>query len=332
MKYILRILAITPENRAAVHRVNSTEICTWCQEGILLDENLNLYRIFYTVANTGNISKAARQLFISQPSLSKSISRLEGQLDTQLFIRTSRGVRLTEEGQLLYSHVQTAFGALRQGEEQLKLRKEQGLSHIRIGVSTTLCKYLLLPYLKTFTQRHPNIQISILCQSSNQTMELLDQNQIDIGLVGTPDDPKKYQFFKIGEIEDIFVATPNYVEQMHLKELGNTRKIFENASVMLLDKHNMTRQYIDDYMEQNQIIAKNLLVVTTMDLLIDFSKIGLGIGCVIKEFVKNELDQGLLVEIPLGFPIHKRKVGFVISRQTFIPPAAQNFIMEWENL
>ena len=68
-----------------------------------MEDYLSLYRIFYTVANTENISRAARQLFISQPSLSKSIGRLEEQLDTQLFIRTSRGVRLTEEGQLLYA-------------------------------------------------------------------------------------------------------------------------------------------------------------------------------------------------------------------------------------
>ena len=296
-----------------------------------MEENLNLYRIFYAVANTGNISKAARQLFISQPSISKSISRLENILDTRLFIRTSRGVRLSEEGQLLYSHVHTAFGALRQGEEQLKNRREEGLSHIRIGVSTTLCKYLLLPYLKTFTGSHPNIRISILCQSSNQTMELLDQNQIDVGLVGTPEDPKKYRFFELGEIEDIFVATENYIEHMHLRELASTREIFETASVMLLDKHNMTRQYIDDYMEKNQIITKNLLVVTTMDLLIEFSKIGLGIGCVIKEFVKNELDQGLLAEIPLGFPIHKRKIGFVTQKQAYIPPAVENFISDWKS-
>ncbi len=162
-------------------------------------------------------------------------------------------------------------------------------------------------------------------------MELLDQNQIDVGLVGTPEDPKKYRFFELGEIEDIFVATENYIEHMHLRELASTREIFETASVMLLDKHNMTRQYIDDYMEKNQIITKNLLVVTTMDLLIEFSKIGLGIGCVIKEFVKNELDQGLLAEIPLGFPIHKRKIGFVTQKQAYIPPAVENFISDWKS-
>ncbi len=297
-----------------------------------MEDHLNLYKIFYTAANTGNISKAARQLFISQPSLSKSISRLESQLGTQLFVRTSRGVRLTEDGRLLYDHVRTAFNAIEQGERTLAQRRELGIAHIRIGVSTTLCKYMLLPYLKIFMERCPNIRITIQCQSSNQTMELLDQKQIDVGLVGTPDHPKKYHFYELGEIEDIFVATDSYIDHLKLREYKDVSEIFKVASVMLLDKHNMTRQYIDDYMEKNQITAKNLLVVTTMDLLIEFARIGLGIGCVIKEFVREDLSSGRLREIPLGFPIHKRKIGFVTPRQSYVEPAVESFIRGWETM
>ncbi|WP_346699005.1 LysR family transcriptional regulator [Catenibacillus scindens] len=297
-----------------------------------MEEHLNLYRIFYTVANTENISRAARQLFISQPSLSKALKKLESDLGVTLFTRSSRGVRLTEEGKLLYDYVREAFTSLQQGEALIRRRQEQGVSHIRIGVSTTLCKYMLLPYLKSFTRQFPNIRITILCQSSNQTMELLDRGQIDLGLVGIPENPKKYRFFQLEEIEDIFVATDNYIEQMGLGSLWDTRKIFETASVMLLDKQNMTRQYIDDYMEKNHLLTKNLLVVSTMDLIIEFSKIGLGIGCVIKEFVKDELEDGLLTEIPLGFPIHKRKIGFVTAKQAYMSPGVESFITQWEEL
>ncbi len=295
-----------------------------------MEDYLGLYRVFYTVANTENISRAARQFFISQPSLSKSISRLEEQLGTQLFIRTSRGVRLTEEGQLLYDHVRTAFEAIEQGEQQLKHMKDFGISHIRIGVSTTLCKYMLLPYLKYFVEHYPHIQITIQCQSSNQTLELLEQNKIDIGLVGLPENTKKYNFYELEEIEDIFVATEGYMDHLKLREASGTRDIFNIASVMLLDKQNMTRQYIDDYLEKNHIVTKNLLVVSTMDLLIEFSKIGLGIGCVIKEFVEKELTDGQLIQISTGIPIHKRKIGFATARQSYTPPAVENFMTHWE--
>ena len=85
-----------------------------------MEQNLNLYHIFYTVAKCRNISGAARQLFISQPAISKAISRLEQNLNTVLFLRSSRGVRLTETGELLYRQVESAFQAISQGEEQLR--------------------------------------------------------------------------------------------------------------------------------------------------------------------------------------------------------------------
>ena len=113
-----------------------------------MNQNLSSYRIFYTVANSGNISKAAKELYISQPAISKSIQKLEESVGCKLFSRSSRGVVLTEEGRLLYSHVSEAFETLTLGEEKLRRSIELGVGHLKIGVSTTLCKYLLLPYLK----------------------------------------------------------------------------------------------------------------------------------------------------------------------------------------
>ena len=111
------------------------------------------------------------------------------------------------------------------------------------------------------------------------------------------------------EIEDIFVASPAYLENLKLRE-GEDADIFQVGNIMLLDRANATRHYIDEYMSQNHIEANSLLEVTTMDLLIEFSRIGLGIGSVIKEFVKEDLESGQLVQLKLKAPIHKRTVGF----------------------
>ncbi len=151
-----------------------------------MDQNLSLYKVFYTVANAGNISKAAAELFISQPAISKSIRKLEQSLDVTLFSRNSRGVQLTEEGEVLYDYVQRAFYALQTGEAQLKKINDLGIGHLHIGVSTTLCKYMLLPYLKEFVAAHPHIRITIDCQSTNHTLHLLKENKIDLGLIGRP--------------------------------------------------------------------------------------------------------------------------------------------------
>ena len=113
-----------------------------------MEQHLSLYRIFYTVANTGNISQAAKQLYNSQPAISKSISRLEESLGVTLFSRSSRGVTLTEEGRILYQHVRAAFEAIDTGEEQIRRMTALDMGNLHIGVSNTLCKFIFRLLLK----------------------------------------------------------------------------------------------------------------------------------------------------------------------------------------
>lgn len=291
-----------------------------------MEQNLSLYKIFYTVACTNNISKAAKELYISQPAISKSITKLEQSLDTVLFIRNSRGVQLTEEGGLLFKHLETAFASISAAEEQLKRVKELDIGHITIGVSTTLCKFILLPYLQKFIEKWPHIRITIQCQSTNKTLQLLEQNKIDIGLIGKPAFLKNIDFYSLGEIEDIFVATDKYINNLKLRGSIESNEIFKSATLMLLDKENMTRQYIDDYFKEHGIEINNLIEISTMDLLIEFAKIGLGIACVIKDFVRVELENKTLTQIPLNLPIHKREIGFAYSKNIALTSSVEKFI------
>ena len=290
-----------------------------------MNQNLSSYRIFYTVANTGNISKAAKELYISQPAISKSIQKLEESVGCKLFSRSSRGVVLTDEGKLLYEHVSEAFETLTMGEEKLKRSIELGVGHLKIGVSSTLCKYLLLPYLKEFIRQNPHISISISCQSTNDTLKLLEDNKIDIGLIGKPENLKNIHFDFLEEIEDIFVAAKDYLRNLKSRGIQKDH-ILQSSTLMLLDKNNMTRQYIDDYLQENQIIIKDSIDISDMDLLIDFARIGVGVACVIKNFVREDLENGTLVEIPLGFPIHKREVGFAYKTTTKPSKSLAEFI------
>lgn len=290
-----------------------------------MNQNLSSYRIFYTVANTGNISKAAKELYISQPAISKSIQKLEESVGCKLFSRSSRGVVLTNEGKLLYDHVSSAFETLTLGEEKLRRSIELGVGHLKIGVSATLCKYMLLPYLKEFIRRNPHISISITCQSTNETLRLLEDNKIDIGLIGKPDNLKNIHFDFLEEIEDVFVATKDYIRNLRARGIQKNQ-ILSSSTLMLLDKNNMTRRYIDDYLQENQIVVKDTIDISNMDLLIDFARIGVGVACVIKSFVAEDLAAGALVEIPLGIPIHKREVGFAYRTNAKPAKSAEEFI------
>ena len=274
-----------------------------------MEQNLSQYKIFYEVAKAGNISKAAKELYISQPAISKAISKLEDSLGLSLFTRSSRGVQLTAEGEILFEHAREAFDALDRGEQELKRIQEFDIGHLRIGVSNTLCKYILLPYLKTFIDQYPHMKVTIESQATAQTLARLEQQKIDLGLVAEPSVRRDLAFIPVMDIQDTFVTTPNYLENLYLRE-GQDTSLFETGNIMLLDTSNMTRHHVDEYMAENNIFPHQILEVTTMDLLIEFAKIGLGIACVIKELVQKELDSGMLVEIPLDIPIHRRTIGF----------------------
>ena len=293
-----------------------------------MEQNLSQYRIFYAVAKAGNISRAAKELYISQPAISKSISRLEESLGVTLFSRSSRGVTLTEEGKILYQHIQAAFEAIDAGEEKVRRMNAMDMGTIHIGVSNTLCKFILIPYLKAFIEKYPHIKIIITCQSSNQTLEMLDSGKIDIGLIAHPGAIRNMDFHSLGTIQDIFVASPSYLRHLELdtKNIHSGRDLFEKGTLMLLDKHNMTRQYIDDYMTSNHLPMNNTIEATTMELLIEFARIGLGVGCVIKEFVTEELSDGRLKEIPLDIPIHRREIGFTYIKKRQQEKAVRHFI------
>lgn len=287
-----------------------------------MEQNLSLYRIFYIVANTGSISRAASELYISQPAVSKAVQKLEQSLNVTLFTRSSRGVSLTEEGQILYDHVKNAFSSIQSGEEKLKQRQDLNMGHIRIGVSTTLCRFTLLPFLETFIRKHPHIRITIECQSSNRTLQLLTENEIDLGLIGRPEHLYQVHFQPLGEIEDILVASRSYLDNLRMRG----EDLFQNANLMLLDKENITRRYMDAYLSLNHISTENTLEVSTMDLLIEFAKIGLGIACFIKQFVTRELSTGELVEIPLNIPVQKRQIGFACQKTAAKNKAVQEFL------
>lgn len=289
-----------------------------------MEQNLSLYYVFHTVAKKGSISHAAKELYISQPAISKSIQKLEDNLNTTLFKRSSRGVTLTADGEILFQHTRDAFETLEEGEEILARHHALGVDQLRIGVSTTLCKYILLPHLQRFIKAYPHVKISISCQSTYQTLTLLEENKIDIGLVGEPAIQKGFYFQPLQKIQDIFVTTTAYLEHLELRS-GNG-DLFQTATFMMLDEENITRQYINRVFLEHGVEFSNILEVSTMDLLIEFAKIGMGAAYVIQEFVQEELDRGDLITLPLGLTFSPRQIGFACRKHEQANPVIQHFL------
>ncbi len=298
-----------------------------------MEQNLNLYQIFYEVAGCRNFSVAAKKLYITQPAVSKAISRLEESLDTVLFYRSSRGVCLTPEGEVLCRHVEQALTSLKAGEDQIRAFVSQKVSRLSIGVSTTLCKYVLLPLLGTFITENPNIKISISCQSTSSTIAALQEGAIDIGLVGLghlqDDWSRPITCLPLKTIEDIFVASDSYLSPFYGKyggDLFDEPAFLNEVSFIMLDKENISRKHADSFLAAHQIELINIIEVNHMDLAIEFARAGLGIACVIGEFVKDDLEKGTLTEVRPGHKVPKRQIGFAYSSRSPLSSSMEKLI------
>lgn len=322
-----------------------------------MEQNLNHYKIFYEAAKTGNISKAAETLYISQPAVSKSITRLEQSLGQTLFIRSKRGVKLTAEGTTLYTYLKQAFESIDTAEKALRHASELGMGQLRIGVSTSLCKHILLSYLQDFIRENPHVKITIECNPTFETIQLLKQDKIDIGLICDTPLEKGYHFSPLRSIQDTFVTTQTYLDNLQVREgelADNTsnlkddvkentyhtshnipmaglfffsdtknhvsshidlssEEILEKCNLMLLDKENISRIFIDECLKAHQIHPGQILEINNMDLLIDFAAIGMGVACVVREFVTSYIENGQVIELPMDFDIPKRTIGFVYA-------------------
>lgn len=292
-----------------------------------MNGDLELYKIFHTVAYYKNISRAAQALYISQPAVSKSIKKLEQSIDVILFSRTSRGVALTTEGKIFYEYIEKALHLITDGENTLTELKDKKQGVITIGVSTILCKHFLLPHLKPFINQYPNIKIKIINKTTFETLKQIDQGLIDFGIVSRPFHLDSYTFIKLADIQDIFVAEKQYLTSL---DLENANDIFAKGIFMLLEADNITRQYIDQFFIENDILLKPEIEINNMDFLIEFAKIGLGITATIKSFIEKELNNGDLIEIPVSPPIPKRSVGIIYSKKKPLTIATQTFLSTFQ--
>ena len=275
--------------------------------------NFELYRIFYVVANHCNITKASEELCISQPAISRAIKNLEDQLGGQLFVRTKRGVVLTEEGKEFYNYIKQAIEYINNAENKFTdlINLETGC--IKIGISTTLTKEFLLPYLEKFHSLYPKIDIQIITYLTSDLMPKLRNGLIDIVILNlnNKDYGSDIEVIKCREINDCFVVSNKYKELIN-KEIS--LKDLNNYPLILQAKGSNTREFLDNVARENGITLKPNIELASYSLVVEFSKIGLGIGYATKEYIKKEIANKELYELKLKEKIPSRYIGIALSK------------------
>ena len=275
--------------------------------------DFELYRIFYVVANNGNITKASEELKISQPAISKSIKNLEEQLGGTLFIRTKRGVILTEEGKEFYNYIKRAIEYINSAENKFTDLINLEAGTIRIGIGTTLTRQFLLPYLEQFHKLYPKIDIQIHTDYTNDLWPKLRNGLIDIIILNLNE--RSYgddiEVTKCRKINDCFVVSDKYLD-LTKKELS--LKDLNNYPLIIQAKGANTREFLDNFARENGVVLKPNIELASYSLVVDFTKIGLGIGYATKEYLKDDLENNRLYELNIKEKIPSRYIGIATSK------------------
>lgn len=292
-----------------------------------MDINFELYKIFYIAARAGSFSSAAKELFISQSAVSQSIKSLEENIGSPLFVRGSRNVKLTATGEMLFGHVEQAYNLIRAAEDKIEQMQSLSLGEIKIGVGDTILKYLLTPYLQQFIKEYPKIKIRIINRTSPGIINSLKKGTVDFGIVTLPLYDRELDITEFREVEDVFVASPRFIElKDKIIEISEMSKL----PLLLLEKQSATRRNLDVYFSSRGFNITPEIELESIELLVEYARIGLGIAYVMKESVISLLENNELFILKTTESFPKRKLGIAKLSNVPLSPAAAQFVKKLE--
>lgn len=282
---------------------------------------LEYYKVFYYVAKLGSITLAAEELTISQPAVSQAIKHLERELGTALFIRTSKGVHVTNAGEVLYSYVSRGYEAIVNGEKKILEMLDLQAGEICIGASDMTLRFYLLPYLQIFHEEFPKVKVSVTNAPTPETLRFLQDGRIDFGVVSTPiTSTYDFQMKKVREIEDIFVGGSSF---SHLKNKVLSYQDLEALPLICLEGNTSTRTYIDKYLKNHQVTLNPEFELATSDMIVQFALRNLGVASVVKDFALEKLEQKELFQLQFEHPIPGRHMCVVTNKKYSLSVAAK---------
>ena len=293
-----------------------------------MNVNLELYKVFYIVAKNKSISRAANEMLISQPAISKAVKTLEEQINTQLFIRRRDGVLLTEAGQVLYKKIKEAMDLIYSAENDLEVLTSMESGIINIGASKTIIGEFLMPYIKEFHKKYPKRSIRVFTDKTSDLIKKAKNGLIDVIFTNLPINlPADFTSLNIKELHDCFVANNNYND---LKNKEIKINDLEALPLIVLTKGATSRISLDDYCIENNISIKPEMEFGSNTLIKEFTEAGFGIGMLTEEFIKKDLQNGNLFKLDIEVPLKNKYLGMIwnLDNRSLV---AENFIRYIKN-
>lgn len=289
-------------------------------------ENLEYYKVFYYVAKERSVTGAAQKLAISQPAVSQSMKQLESVLGAKLIMRSARGIRLTPEGEVLYEYVRRGYEEIENGERVLERLLNLESGEVRIGASDMTLEYYLLGFLEVFHESYPGIKVHVTNGPTPETVQYLKEGRIDFGIVTGPiefSEDEMIEAVPVRQIEDVFVAAHKFT---HLKNHMLSFEDLLEYPIIFLEKNTSTRKYVDGVLKNSGVILHPEFELATSDMIVQFALKNLGIGCVVRDFAKEQLEKGKLFELRFKQMIPKRQMYIIKNSQLPSSRAAEKLL------
>lgn len=293
--------------------------------------NLNLYKLFYDVAKCGSISRAVQKNYISQPAISKSIKKLEEELEVQLFYRNLNGVELTDRGRELLYFVEKSFNNLIIAERNMLETENLERGKLSIGMPSNVGSFFLFDKIIDFHKRFPNIEITIITGSTSNLISLLDTHKVDFVIDTSPINVKLDEGVKVVKLKEVqycFIIKKNstLLESTSINSLNDLKK----HPLILPIPGTANRNDLDEVLKKNNIDIQNIINIHTSEMIISAVKKDLGIGYVIQNLVENEVDNNEIEILNIKETLPTVEINMIYDNH-FLTIAPKRFIEEYIN-
>ena len=288
--------------------------------------NLNLYKVFYDVAKYGSFSKAAEFTYTTQSAISKSIKKLEDELETQLFYRNPHGVELTERGKQLLYYVEMSYGNLLTASRVMLETENLERGKLTIGLPSYISSFFFMNMITNFHNKYPNIEITLLNGPHAYLLDLLNKHQVDFVVYSEIDvDDKELDIVKLYTVNYSFVCRKeDYSKYKNIKKIED----LENVPLILPISSTNNRKYIDEIFIKHNVVPKKTMNIHTSEGILTAVRNGLGIGYVIEDIYKND---DYYKKIDIDEKLREEDIILIYDKK-FLTPAPIRFIEEFINI
>ncbi len=253
-------------------------------------------RAFVILARTGSFTRAAKELFLSQSAVSHAMKALEGEVGCRLLDRVGKKVALTQAGEQLLHHAEKILTEMQSARNSLEHLGKWGQARLRIGASSTACRYILPTVLREFKRDYPQCLIAIGAGDAADAIESLQNNHIDLAIVLEPKNPDAFDIHPLFEDELAFVLSPSH----HWAAEGVKRDEIPKQNYILYQKNSYTQRLIEDYFRQEKMVLNTVMELGSMEAIKELVNLGLGVSIIAPWIAEKELAEKSLVAVPMG--------------------------------